>query len=125
MVVEEGKNIEITGGNILALGKDSNISTTPKQGTNNLYVTPIRLQNVEGNKKIESIEIGNSTSYNIKDMYTLSNYEGTNNFDETGMIYLYLPLGEKTINIKVDGNTYSGTVNTQDGMEVVTLTKTN
>lgn len=121
----DGGKIKINGGNVLAIGNGNSTSIVPTDGTNNLYVTPIRLQNVEGNKKIESIEIGNSTSYNIKDMYTLSNYEGTNNFDETGMIYLYLPLGEKTINIKVDGNTYSGTVNTQDGMEVVTLTKTN
>ena len=88
-----------------------------------MYVTPIKLQNVEGNRKIESIKIGSNTLYGINEMYTMSNYNLTTNFDETGMIYLYLPLGEKEITIKVNGSLYSEIVETKENMGTITLTK--
>ena len=44
---------------------------------------------------------------------------------DEGMLYLYLPLGTRTINVEVDGKTYTGTVETKETAEVVTLNMVN
>ena len=124
---EEG-SIQIIGGSILAKGKNyetaihqgtnigaSIISYTPTNGTSNLYLTQIKLQGEEMDKQITKLTTSDNINYGIKDMYTL----------EDGMLYLYLPLGTRTINVEVDGNTYSGTGETKETAEVVTLNKVN
>ena len=121
-----GGNIKFTGGNILLKGKNPNIATyeegtsnliayTPNDGTNNLYETKIKLQGVEKDKQITKLTTSDNINYGIKDMYTL----------DEGMLYLYLPLGTRTINVEVDGKTYTGTVETKETSEVVTLNKVN
>ena len=121
----EGGNIKIIGGNILARGKNNlNVATyeegtsnlikyIPNNGTNNIYETQIKLQNVEANKKIESITTSDGIEYGIKDMNTL----------EDGMLYLYLPLGNREITIKVDGKTYKGEVETKEEENVTVLSE--
>lgn len=39
---------------------------------------------------------------------------------EDGMLYLYLPQGERTISIVVDGKTYSGVVTTSTDEKIIT-----
>ena len=118
--------IEITGGNILARGKNLSIAAyeegtsnltayNPNDRINNLYETKIKLQGVEKDKQITKLTTSDNINYGIKDMYTL----------EDGMLYLYLPLGTRTINVEVDGKTYTGTVETKETAEVVTLNKAN
>ena len=87
-----------------------------KDGTNNLYETPIKLQDVGENKKITNLTTSDNIEYGIKDMYTLEN----------GMLYLYLPTGTRTITIKTeDGKTYSGAVQTTETPVEVTLNEIN
>ena len=123
----ENGSVNVTGGNILARGKNNlNIATfeegssnlvayTPKSGTNNLYETQVKLQNVGENKKITKLTTSDGIEYGINDMYTLEN----------GMLYLYLPVGTRTITIEVDGKTYSGTVQTTETPVEVTLSEVN
>ena len=122
----EGGSIKITGGNILARGNNNlNIVTyegsllvpyTPTDGTNNLYETQIKLQDVGENKKITNLTTSDNIEYGIKDMYTL----------EDGMLYLYLPTGTRTITITTeDGKTYSGAVQTTETPVEVTLNEIN
>ena len=117
-------NVRITGGN-LQLGGIGDIGTLDSDknfvqgistdGTNNLYKTQIKLQGVEKDKQVTRLTTSDNINYGIKDMYTL----------EDGMLYLYLPLGTRTIDIELEGNTYSGTVETKETSEVVTLNKVN
>ena len=122
-----GGGIKITGGNILARGKNNlNIATyeegtsnlvpyIPTRGTNNLYETQIKLNGIEEGKKVTNFTSSDNIEYGIKDMYTLDN----------GMLYLYLPTGTRTITIEVEGKKYSGTVQTTETPEEVTLNEIN
>lgn len=115
-------SVEITGGNILLnakgdIGKidgNSFIKDEPKRGNNKLYLTRIKLSNVDGNKKIESLVISGDIPYGINDMYTLDDDEKTVDIDETGMLYLYLPKGKRRIDIKVKGKEFSGEIETNE-----------
>lgn len=122
----EGGSISITGGNILARGNNNNINIatysgsdlvayTPKKENIDLYETKIKINGVGEGKKVTSIVTSDNISYGINDMYTL----------EDGMLYLYLPAGTRTITVEVEGKTYSGTVQTAETPEVVTLTRIN
>ena len=118
-----GGNVDIIGGNLFLRGKNNlNIATleegtskliayTPNNGTNNIYETQIKLQNIGENKKIESITTSDNIAYGVNDMYTL----------EDGMLYLYLPLGNREITIKVDGKTYKGQVETTEEQHSIIL----
>ena len=120
----EENNVKIIGGN-LQLGGVGDIGTLDSNknfvhgistdGTNNLYKTPIKLQDVGENKQITKLTTSDNIEYGINDMYTLEN----------GMLYLYLPTGTRTITIEVDGKTYSGTVETKETSETATLTQIN
>ena len=121
----EENNVKIIGGN-LQLGGVGDIGTLDSNknfvhgistdGTNNLYKTPIKLQDVGENKQITKLTTSDNIEYGIKDMYTL----------EDGMLYLYLPTGTRTITITTeDGKTYSGTVETKETSETATLTQIN
>ena len=125
-------SIMITGGNVLAKGKNFNIATLeeetsnlvkyiPTNGTNDLYVTPIKLSNAVGNEKIEEVTTSDNINYVISDMFTLEDDTTTSNIDETGMVYLYLPKGIRKINIKANGKTYSGTIETTEIESINTL----
>ena len=115
-------SVEITGGNILLNAKgdigtidgNSFIKDEPKRGNNKLYLTRIKLSNVDGNKKIESLVISGDIPYGINDMYTLDDDEKTIDIDETGMLYLYLPKGKRRIDIKVKGKEFSGEIETNE-----------
>ena len=121
----EGGNIKIKGGTILIIGAteygigtfegSTSVQYIPTDGTNNIYETKIKLNDVSEGKKVTSIVTSDSISYGINDMYTFEN----------GMLYLYLPLGERTITIECDGKTYSGTVETTEAGDVVTLNLVN
>ena len=122
ILCDEGGIIKIDGGNILAKGNTSAISYTPTDGTNNIYLTPIKLKDVAGNQKIESLTTSDNIEYGIKDMYTFEDNTSTTSVDETGMIYLYLPVGSRTITITAGGKTYSGTIETKaEENEIVIL----
>lgn len=126
--------IAINGGNIFSKGKEFSTAKCidtrynienliPISTAKEVYVTPIKLQDVSGNKKIQSLTTSDNIDYGTKDMYTFEDDESTS-VDETGMIYLYLPLGERAITINVDGQSYSGTVETKEEVsEVITLNK--
>ena len=114
--------INLTGGNILVRGKEFSLGTysestiisyIPTDGVNNLYETQIKLQNIGENKKIESITTSDNIAYGVNDMYTL----------EDGMLYMYLPLGNREITIKVDGKTYKGEVETKEEENVTVLSE--
>ena len=114
-----GGNIKISGGNILS--KNNGISTydgntlvtyVPTIGTNNIYETKIKLNEVGENKKITKLVTSDNIVYGIKDMYTF----------EDGMLYLYLPEGNRTITVEADGKTYSGVVNTTVEGSITELT---
>lgn len=109
-------SIKILGGNVLAKGANHRIAkcidsrynieqTNATDGTNQLYLTPIKISSP--NQKVEELNLSDGINYGIKDMYTLENDN-----DENGIIYLYLPLGNRTITIKVNGKVYSGTIQT-------------
>ncbi len=121
ILCNEGGKIQITGGNILAKGNNSATSFAPTDGTNSLYVTPIKLQNVEGNIKVDSITTSDNISYGIKDLSTFEDYVTTTDTDETGMVYLYLPNRSRTITLMVNGKTYSGTVETIEEGQIIML----
>ena len=122
---DKGGSVTIIGGNIFARGNNNlNVATyeegtsnlikyIPNNGTNSIYETQIKLQNVEANKKIESITTSDNIEYGIKDMYTL----------EDGMLYMYLPLGTREITIKVDGKTYKGEVETKEEENLTVLSE--
>lgn len=113
IVIMEGGNATITGGNIFANGKENEISSIPTNGVNDVYLSQIKLKDVEDDKKITKIEISDNIQYGIKDMYTI----------EDGMLYLYLPVGTRTITVEAEGNIYSGTVETKEEAEVIVLNK--
>lgn len=120
-----GGNVDIIGGNLFLRGKNNlNIATleegtsnlikyTPSNGTNSIYETQIKLQNIGENKKIESLTTSDNIEYGIKDMYTL----------EEGMLYMYLPLGKREVTIKVDGKTYKGEVETKEEGNITVLSE--
>ena len=56
-------------------------------------------------------------------MYTTGDDKTTTDINEGGRIYLYLPLGSRTITVKTGSATYSGTVNTAETNTLVTLNK--
>ena len=89
--------------------------TNPMDGINDLYETQIKLQGVEINKKIDKIVTSDNINYKTNDMYTL----------EDGMIYIYLPLGKRTINIESEGKIYSGDIETKEISEIIELNKIN
>lgn len=115
-------SVEITGGNILLNAKgdigtiegNSFIKDEPKSGDNKLYLSRIKLSDVEGNIKIESLVISGDISYGTNDVYTLEDDEKTIDIDETGMLYLYLPKGKRRIDIKVKGKEFSGEIETNE-----------
>ena len=119
--------IIINGGNIFSKGKNFSIArcindvrydiegANATNDTDDLYETQIKLQGTEKDKQVTRLTTSDNINYGIKDMYTL----------EEGMLYLYLPLGTRTINVEVEGNTYTGTVETKETAEVVTLNKVN
>ena len=121
----EVNNVKITGGNLQlggvgdigALDSSENfVQGISTNGTDNLYKTPIKLQNVGENKKVTKLTTSDNIEYGIKDMYTL----------EDGMLYLYLPAGTRTITIITeDGKAYSGTVKTKETPEEVVLNEMN
>ena len=86
-----------------------------------MYVTPIKLQNVEGNIKVDSITTSDNISYKTKDISTFEDYAFTTGIDETGMVYLYLPNRSRTITLMVNGKTYSGTVETIEEGQIIML----
>lgn len=125
----DGKII-INGGNIYTKGKDFSIAkcinnerynieeAKATNGTNEVYETKIKLPDVGENKQITKLTTSDNIKYGINDMYTL----------EDGMLYLYLPkteTGPRTITVEVEGKTYSGSVQTTETPEVVTLTEIN
>jgi len=119
--------IKINGGNVFSRGKNFAIArcinsirydiekTNPIDGTNDLYETQIKLQGVEKNRKIDKIVTSDNINYKTNDMYTL----------EDGMIYIYLPLGKRTIDIESEGKKYSGDIETKEISEIIELNKTN
>ena len=56
-------------------------------------------------------------------MYTTKDDESTEGTNEGGMLYLYLPLGTRTITVETDGENYSGIVETKEEASVVVLNK--
>lgn len=120
----EVNNVKITGGN-LQLGGVGDIGSLDSSenfvqgistnGTDNLYKTPIQLQGIGENRKVTKLTTSDNIEYGIKDMYTLEN----------GMLYLYLPTGTRTITIEVEGKKYSGSVQTTETPEEVTLNEIN
>lgn len=120
-------SINILGGNVLAKGGQFRIAKctdarynleqiNATDGTNQLYLTPIKISDVTANEKIENLILNDNIKYDTKDMYTLGN-----GVDDTGMIYLYLPIGEKNIKLEINGKTYSGTVKTTEDENITTL----
>ena len=111
--------VKISGGNINATAsikigtyENSNlVAYIPTNEQNNVYVTTVQLENVSSQNKITKLTTSDNINYGIKDMYT----------SENGMLYLYLPLGERTITIECDGKTYSGTVTTSENGSIPTL----
>ena len=125
-----GGNVEVTGGNLLlnglgAIGTlDENknfIKATVTNGQSDIYLTKIKLTNTNGNEKITELKTSDTLEYGIKDMYVAEDDENTADIDETGMIYLYLPKGSRTITLTADGKNYSGTVETTEEGSVSTL----
>lgn len=122
-------NITIKGGNILAngiipMGKVVQDSETleeklgeaiPSNGEKELYLTPIKLQNVGNNTQIISLKTSDNLIYGTKDMYTL----------DDGILYLYLPEGSRTITISTKDKTYSRIVTTTKKNDIIILSETN
>ena len=125
-----GANVEITGGNLLLNGLgdigtlDENknfVKSIATNGESDIYLTKIKLTNAKGNEKVTELKTSDNILYGIKDMYVAIDDENTADIDETGMIYLYLPKGSRTITLTADGKNYSGTVETTEEGSVSTL----
>lgn len=81
-------------------------------GNNELYLTQIKLNGLTSQTAISSITTSDNIIYGTKDMYTT----------EDGQLYMYLPVGSRTITVTANGKTYSGTVNTTEtSSEVIIL----
>ena len=115
-------NIKITGGSILANGtmaigkvdeSDNLTETIPTNGTNDLYLTQIQLKDVNEKIEINKITTGDNKNYGIKDTYT----------SEDGILYLYMPEGNRTINVEANGKEYQGNVITNQSNSLVILDK--
>ena len=84
----------------------------PVAENNNVYLTEIKLNNVGEKVKVTKFSASDNIEYGINDMYTLEN----------GMLYLYLPEGERQIDITAGGKIYTGTVTvTPENTEVFIL----
>ena len=88
-----------------------------------MYETKIQLPNVKKETQITSLTTSDNINYGIKDMYTTKDDESTEDTNEGGMLYLYLPLGTRTITVEADGKNYSGIVETKEESLVVVLNK--
>ena len=53
-------------------------------------------------------------------MYT-SEDDKTTDTNEGGILYLYLPIGTRTITVNVDGKNYSGQVETTTGQNDISI----
>lgn len=116
-------NVQITGGNLLlnglgdigTLDETKNfIKSTATNGESDIYLTKIKLTNAKRNEKITELKTSDNITYGIKDMYVAEDDENTTDIDETGMVYVYLPKGSRTITLKVNDKNYSGTVETTE-----------
>ena len=54
-------------------------------------------------------------------MYTSKDDETTTETNEGGILYLYLPIGSRTITVEAEGKKYSGTVETAETNTIVVL----
>ena len=88
-----------------------------------MYETKIQLPNVKKETQITSLTTSDNINYGIKDMYTTKDDGTTSGSNEGGMLYLYLPLGSRTITIQAGGITYSETVETTETNTVVVLNR--
>ena len=115
-------NVKIKGGTIftiestIPIGKLGDDGTTlesciPTDGTNTLYLTQIQLENVTEKLKVKSLITSDNINYGITDMYT----------SEGGIVYLYLPKGERTITIVIGDEKYTGKVITDEENEIIIL----
>lgn len=100
----------------------TNITTNPTDGTNTLYATPVKLENVGGGVKIEKITFSDNIQYGVTDMYT-SELDTEFKVEEEGVIYLYLPEGTRTVTIVAGKKTYTGTITTATTNSVVVLSE--
>ena len=114
------KPVKINGGNIYSIGGTAPIGNaeTKKIPINNnneeLYLTKIKLEGLNKNNKIDNIKTSDNLKYGITDMYTL----------EEGIIYLYLPLGERIITVESGMLKYEGSVKTtEEDFGIIMLTK--
>lgn len=98
------------------------ITTNPTDGTNTLYATPVKLENVGGGVKIEKITFSDNIQYGVTDMYT-SELDTEFKVEEEGVIYLYLPEGTRTVTIVAGKKTYTGTITTATTNSVVVLSE--
>lgn len=124
-------NIKINGGTIFAIeseipiGKLGDDGTTlenciPTNGTDNLYLTPIQLENVTEKLKVTSLTISDNINYGITDMYTSEDNE-TTDVNEGGILYLYLPKGDRTITIVAGDKKYTNRVITDENNTITIL----
>lgn len=115
------ENIKIIGGSILAVGSvdvgygygETAVKVPPLNNNGEkLYLTTIQLENITQMMSVDEITTSDNIKYETKDLYT----------SEEGIIYLYLPEGERTVTIQSDGKRYTGSVETKNtGSEVVVL----
>ena len=76
-----------------------------------IYLTKVKINGIESITKIERITTSDNLEYGTNDMYT----------KETGELYLYLPEGKRTINVRINGIEYSSEVTTnEENSEIIT-----
>jgi len=98
----------ITGGSVRCLG----MGPTPTNGTKNVYLTTVTLENVAAEPVISNLTTSPDLSYGIDDVST----------DTDGKLYLWLPVGTETTAAQTtDGaasptlTTYTGSITTLSG----------
>lgn len=109
--------VVVNGGSVLATGNvDIGYGVTKAYAKNSngetIYLTKIKLNNITSATKIEAITTSDNIEYKTNDMYT----------GAEGDLYLYLPEGTRTINIEIEGKTYSAQIVTSKDNEQIVNT---
>ncbi len=97
------------------------LDNIPTDGTNNLYLTQIQLSNLASKQKITSITTNDNIQYGTKDIYTSEDDLSTTDVNEGGILYLYLPKGDRNITIVAGEKKYVGRVITDENNTLTNL----
>jgi hypothetical protein len=96
-----GGGVVISGGSVNVAGTMGSMPTNGSaNGSQEVYLTQPRLDNVKTVTAVSALTLSNASYYGMKDLYT----------DADGTLYLYLPADAAATGVQAAGRTYVGSV---------------